>query len=106
MTQDQDGEATAGRDAAADDEEEDPIVEECVRDALTPYVRILSPEGLAEHRSFLIVFIMTHPATAPLHERLRKRPAVLAESGEVAREGTIAADPEQARGDGTVGGSQ
>lgn len=106
MRQDQEGEATASRGAGAEGEEEDPIVEECVRDAVAPYLGVLSPEELAEYRSFLVVFITTHPTTAPIYERLRKRPAVLAESGEVAREGAIPADLEQARGDGTFGGSR
>ncbi|MGK3989977.1 hypothetical protein WME99_43445 [Sorangium sp. So ce136] len=88
---------------------EDPLLASCLDDALGPYLGALSPEELEDHRRFLAVFITTHPAAAPLYDRLRARPPVLSESGEVAREGagaegsmadTAAANP----GDGTFGG--
>jgi hypothetical protein len=82
--------------------EEDPIVEACLRDALSPYESALSPEQLADYRRLLIVFIKTHPAAAPLYERLRERPAVLAASGVVARDGDTAAEG-AAPCDGTFG---
>lgn len=75
---------------AAEADEDDPIVEECIRDALAPYLRVFSPEELADHRAFLTVFIKTHPAAAPLYERLRKR-RVASASGDVPRERPLAA---------------
>jgi hypothetical protein len=89
--------------AAATADEEDPIVEECIRDALGPYGAALSPEELADYRKFLSVFITTHPAAAPLHQRLRKRKATVA-SGEVEREGDGAEEAAAVRSDGTFGG--
>ncbi|KYF99865.1 hypothetical protein BE20_57775 [Sorangium cellulosum] len=87
----------------------DPLVEACVADALSPYLGALSPEEIEDYRRLLEVFITTHPASMPLYDRLRARPPVLSESGEVAREGAGAggamatpAAPE--RGDGTFGG--
>ncbi len=67
--------------------EEDPIVEACVRDALAPYLDLLSPAELAEHRIDLIAFITTHPNASHLYHRLRERRAVVAKSYEEAREG-------------------
>jgi hypothetical protein len=80
-------------------DEEDPVVEECIRDALSPYVGVLSPEEMADHRRLLVAFITTHPVVVPLYERLRKRPAN-EKSGEMARDGATAEDV----GNGTVGG--
>ncbi|WP_438027111.1 hypothetical protein [Sorangium sp. So ce233] len=87
----------------------DPLVDACVGDALSPYLEALSPEELEEYRRLLAVFITTHPASMPLHDRLLARPVILSESGEVAREGAGSegamgplATPE--RGDGTSGG--
>ncbi|WP_437600630.1 hypothetical protein WMF28_03560 [Sorangium sp. So ce590] len=87
----------------------DPLVDACAEDALSPYLGALSPEEIEDYRRLLAVFITTHPASAPLYDRLRARPPVLSESGEVAREGagaegaraTLAA-PEPV--DGTFGG--
>src|SRR4051812_25805784 len=84
-------------------EEEDPVVEECIRDALGPFVGVLSPEALADHRRFLVAFITTHPVAAPLYERLRKRPTNEV-SGEVRRDGTMVEGKVEDVGNGTVGG--
>jgi hypothetical protein len=113
------------------EDEEDPLVEECVSDALAPYVGVLSPEELTDHRRFLILFITTHPAAAPLYRRLRQRPPLsesgeisrdtaasdqdvgsprlqpaLSESGEVPRDGAATEDAPPAWGDGKLGGSR
>jgi hypothetical protein len=82
---------------------EDPVVEECLRDALGPYLDLLSPSELAEHRRLLTAFIKTHPAAMPLYERLRRRPAGNIRSGEVAREGTLAGEGFADAGTGTSG---
>lgn len=84
--------------------DEDPVVEACIRDALSPYEGALSQEELADYRRFLALFITTHPAAAPLYERLRARPATVAESGVVARPGAAAGDTMAVRGDRTSGG--
>lgn len=55
------------------DEEDDPLLDEILHDALAPYVDALTPEQLADYRAFLAVFITTHPATAPRYQRLRER---------------------------------
>ena len=47
-------------------EEEDPIVQECIEDALGLFPGLLTPEQEASHRMFLAAFIKTHPAAAPL----------------------------------------
>lgn len=87
----------------------DPLLEVVLADALGPYLGALSPEEIEDYRRLLAVFITTHPASAPLYDRLRARPPVLSESGEVAREGAGAegamatpAAPEPANG--TFGG--
>ncbi|WP_437636413.1 hypothetical protein [Sorangium sp. So ce854] len=85
----------------------DPLIDACVADALSPYLGALSPEEIEDYRRLLAVFITTHPAAAPLHDRLRARPPVLSESGEVSREGAggaMATPAAPARGDGTFGG--
>lgn len=85
---------------------EDPIVEECLRDAITPFEGMLSPEEVEEHRRFLTLFILTHPAASRLHQRLvsGQRPTV-AGSGPVAKDGALVNDsPEEEVADGTVGG--
>ncbi|AUX39506.1 hypothetical protein SOCE26_008990 [Sorangium cellulosum] len=85
---------------------EDPLLEACLNDALRPYLGALSPEALEDYRRFLTVFITTHPAAAPLYERLRARPSNLSRSADVAREGAAgAADAGAgaAPGDGTFG---
>ncbi|MGK3997094.1 hypothetical protein [Sorangium sp. So ce1024] len=87
----------------------DPLVDACVADALSPYLGALSPEEIEDYRRLLALFIATHPAAAPLHDRLRARPVVPSESGEVARDGAGAGgalDPlaASAPGNGTFGG--
>jgi hypothetical protein len=86
-------------------EEEDPVVEECLRDALAPYLDVLPPEEIADHRALLTLFIKTHPAAAPLYERLRKR-RVTASSSDVPRErpNAGAAPTSPARLNGTTNG--
>ncbi|WP_437756845.1 hypothetical protein [Sorangium sp. So ce1389] len=88
---------------------EDPLLASCLDDALGSYIGALSPDEVEDYRRFLTVFITTHPAAAPLYDRLRARPPVLSESGEVAREGAgaegamadrAAVEPD----DGTFGG--
>lgn len=86
-----------------EDEKEDPVVEECIRDALQPYLGVLSPEELADHRQFLIAFITTHPVASPLYERLRQRRDPRDHSDDVVREGAQAPETEQAQDDGTSG---
>ncbi|WP_437894303.1 hypothetical protein [Sorangium sp. So ce124] len=58
------------------DEGEDPVIETCLRDALAPFTKVLSPEQLLDYRRYLTVFIKTHPSAAPLYERLRGRAAL------------------------------
>ncbi|WP_437958865.1 hypothetical protein WME76_03845 [Sorangium sp. So ce119] len=82
----------------------DPLVDACVADALSPYLGALSPEEIEDYRRLLAVFITTHPAAAPLHDRLRARPPVLSESGTVARDGAGEGQPAAEPGDGTFGG--
>lgn len=82
----------------------DSVVEECLRDALGPYTAALSAEELADYRTFLTLFITTHPAAAPLYQRLRKRPVPAKGSGEVAREGAAQEDAGTIPGDRTFGG--
>jgi hypothetical protein len=90
-------------DAPVEEEEEDPIVEECIKDALGPYLGLLSPEEIADHRSFLVAFITTHPAAVPLYDRLRKRPTNI-KSGETVRDGAPVEAEAEDVGNGTVGG--
>ena len=54
-------------------DEDDPLLEELIADALRPYRAALSPEQLADYRAFLAIFFTTHPAVAPRYERLRER---------------------------------
>jgi hypothetical protein len=64
----------------------DPILEECLRDALEPYLPILTPDEIAEHRAFLIAFFHTHPVASRLYRGVRQEPAQL-QSTERAIEG-------------------
>ena len=83
---------------------EDPVVEECLRDALAQFDGMLSPEEVEEHRRFLEVVIRTHPEASRLYERLRQRPT-FAGSGDVAKDGALIDDGVDANlVDGTVGG--
>jgi len=83
--------------------DDDPLVEECLRDAMCPYLGVLSPEEASDYREFLIVFMKTHPAAAPLYRRLRKRPVATQGSGDVPREG---ADDNIAPEPGVAGGTE
>ncbi|WP_437586861.1 hypothetical protein [Sorangium sp. So ce1000] len=76
----------ASQDDMLADEGEDPVIEACLRDALAPYMKALSPEQLLDYRRYLTVFIKTHPSAAPLYERLRGRVALDA-SAAVPKEG-------------------
>ncbi|AUX20256.1 hypothetical protein SOCEGT47_007220 [Sorangium cellulosum] len=95
----------------------DPLLSACLDDALGPYLGALSPDEIDDYRRLLTIFVTTHPAAAPLHDRLRARPPLLSDSGVVAREGSDdtaaesaaaddrAADDRAAEpGDGTFGG--
>ncbi|WP_437814791.1 hypothetical protein [Sorangium sp. So ce1078] len=96
-------------DAANDDDldmagDADPLLEVVLADALGPYLGALSPEEAEDYRRLLAIFITTHPASAPLYDRLRARPPVLSESGTVAREGAGEGEAPAEPGDGTFGG--
>ena len=97
-----------GRGAPAPDvDEEDPIVDECLQDALGLFPGLLSAEDEAEHRRFLRAFILTHPAARALYnqiryDRLRKQPATTS-SGPVAKDGALIESDAEALGDGTRG---
>ncbi len=85
---------------------EDPVVEECLREALAPFEDLLSPEEVDDERRLLELVIRTHPKASRLYERLvsGQRPA-LAGSGEVAKDGTLVDEVVDAKlGDGTGGG--
>jgi hypothetical protein len=99
----EDGEAP-GPEAAAED---DPIVEECLRDALGMFPGMLSAEDEEEHRRFLRAFILTHPAARALYDqirydRLRAQPGN-ASSGPVAKDGALLDGDAEDLGDGTMG---
>ena len=61
-------------------DEDDPLLEELIADALRPYLAALSPEQIADYRAFLAIFFTTHPAVAPRYERLRDRQRLKASS--------------------------
>ncbi len=82
---------------------QDPVVEECIRDALAPYLEALSPEELTDYRNFLIAFIRTHPVASRLYERLRER-SLTSKSGDLAREDAPAEGEALPRANGTFGG--
>jgi hypothetical protein len=86
---------------------DDPIVAECLKDALGPYVGLLTPEEVIEHKRFLTIFITTHPEARPIYERLREgrrqRPAT-AMSGDVAKDGAPVEGTDAILGSGTEGG--
>src|SRR5262245_14543127 len=86
-----------------DEDDEDPIVEECIRDALGPYLEVLSPEEVADDRRFLAAFITTHPAAVTLHERLRKRSTTRIRSGSVPLDEPATEEEPEAQDDGTFG---
>jgi hypothetical protein len=64
---------------------DDPFIEECLQDALGPYMGVLSPEQVADYRDFLTIFLTTHPAAAPIYQSLRARRVANAASGKVPR---------------------
>lgn len=84
-------------------DEPDPLLEELLQDALTPYCNVLSPEQLADYRAFLTVFITTHPSTAPRYHRLRRR-SVTGRSAGVPHERPELQTEAQDRLDGTSNG--
>lgn len=86
----------------ASEADDDPVIEEILRDSLDPLRELLSPEEMIDHRRVLTMFIKTHPAALPLYERIRTRRAPIGVSGEVVREGEDEAPPIQH--DGTFGG--
>lgn len=98
------GGGDSGGAASGEPEPIDPIVEECLQDALGPYLGLLSPEEVLEHRQFLTMFLTTHPQARLTYERLaagRRKRAPVARSGDVAKDGVLLADDEL---DGTSGG--
>lgn len=70
--------------------EDDPIVLAIVEDALDAYAGELSPEGLADARELVTLYVTTHPEMVALVDSLRPRPA-MASSGDVdgARKGAV-----------------
>jgi hypothetical protein len=95
-----------GADLGAAIDENDPVVEECLQDALALFPGLMSPEEVLEHRRLLTVFITTHPAARPLYERVlegRRRRLATAASGTVAKDGVVVEGPAEILGDGTVG---
>jgi hypothetical protein len=93
-------------DPGAEIDENDPVVEECLRDALGPFLPLMSPEDVLEHRRFLTVFITTHPTARPLYERAleaRRQRLPTATSGEVAKDGVVVEGAAEILGDGTLG---
>ena len=67
-----------------EDADANPIVTECIEDALAPYQDLLPPEMLEGFAQTLDLFLTTHPVAAPMVARLRPRPAPDT-SGEVDR---------------------
>lgn len=53
----------------------DPVLRACVERAIQPYLK-LPAQQVQRLRDFLIVHATTHPAIAPLYERLRQQPVV------------------------------
>jgi hypothetical protein len=90
----------------ADVDEADPVVEECLQDALGPYLGLLSAAEVTEHRRFLAAFVTTHPAARPLYERVlegrRRRPAN-ATSGPTVKDGAPVESEGNVAGNGTEG---
>jgi hypothetical protein len=66
----------------------DPVVEECIADAMAMCEGIMTPEEILEHRRFLTLFITTHPMAAPIYERLRVR-RLGKRSGDVAKDDVV-----------------
>jgi hypothetical protein len=79
------------------DRESNPIVLECVEDALAPYRDLLPPELLSEFGETLEAVLTSHPLAAPVVERLRPR-AVPSHSGEQQRSGAEPAEDGKASG--------
>lgn len=59
-------------DGAASDQGPDPLVEAFVEQAMAPYGACLPPEAAAELREILEAVLETHPAVAPVVDRLRR----------------------------------
>ena len=78
-----------------------PVVTECIEDAVAPYRDLLPPEMLEGFAQTLDFFLTTHPVAAPMVARLRPRP-VPNTSGEVDRGGAPAV-AEAERPSGTEG---
>ena len=95
-----------GADPSAEIDENDPVVEECLQDALALFPGVMSPEEVLEHRRLLTVFITTHPAARPLYERAlegRRQRLPTATSGPVAKDGVVGEGTADILGDGTLG---
>jgi hypothetical protein len=93
-------------DLGAEIDENDPVVEECLQDALAQFPGVMSPEQIVEHRRLLTVFITTHPSARPLYERVlegRRQRSLTAASGTVAKDGVVVGGTAEILGDGTVG---
>jgi hypothetical protein len=69
---------------------QDPLVEACVADALAPFRDLLPAGAAAEMREALALLLEAHPVLAPMLDGLRPR-AVVASSGDVAREEALSA---------------
>lgn len=89
---------------AVNEDELDPILEECLNDALGPFVDSLSPDELADHRQLLTMFIKTHPAASARYDRLRAGSLVVVASGDPADSAADAVETPRRKADGTVGG--
>jgi hypothetical protein len=89
---------------AVSEDDLDPILEECLNDALGPFVDDLSPEELADHRRFLTMFIKTHPAASARYDRLRGGALVVMASGDPADSAEDGIETPRLKADGTVGG--
>jgi hypothetical protein len=59
---------------AFEDDDDDPLIEECVRVACEPFLSLCTPEELAEHKAFLRAFYLTHPVASRLYRRLKAEP--------------------------------
>lgn len=88
----------------ASEADEDPVVEEILRDSLDALEEFLSPEEMIDHRRVLTMVIKTHPAALPLYERIRTRRAPIGVSGDMVREGVDEEPAPPVQRDGTFGG--
>ncbi|MEP7123531.1 MAG: hypothetical protein ABJE95_21565 [Byssovorax sp.] len=90
--------------AVTTDDEPDPILDECLSDALGGLLDVLSPEELADHRRMLTMFIKTHPAASARYERLTAGRIVVVASGDPVGETEATPLALPIKGDGTFGG--